>query len=194
MAKPMNFEVNARNKTIKRSAILFPDDLNFVLDEAPACATDSTYCEEYEDYPEQHLKNLLNWHQMNKNLFGIDVAPLLDTRDDDEEFVCKSRVTTIFPKIAKNTRNAWKIIINQGDNEEYKQGVVVERCLTAGRKCDVIGEKSQYFITACKQKYIYRRLLSLNDVGLPELDSFKLPSACCCSYRRKFDFSFQWRT
>lgn len=57
-----------------------------------------------------------------------------------------------------------------------------------GGACDLIGELPDGYETSCKQKYIYRRLLSVGDEGDPVVDSFEIPSACCCAYKRNLDF------
>ncbi|KAJ8931656.1 hypothetical protein NQ314_015413, partial [Rhamnusium bicolor] len=54
--------------------------------------------------------------------------------------------------------------------------------------CDIIGEVPEFFITSCKQKFVYSRLLSLSDLGSPSPDTFQLPSACCCAYKKNSKF------
>ncbi|XP_072387649.1 uncharacterized protein [Diabrotica undecimpunctata] len=201
MAKPVDstIEVTASNETSKRyqrsgGAIIFPDD-DFNpgvlprLKGTPPCAKGSTFCEHFGEYPHDLLKNILKEHSVNKDLFGTDIVPQFEARDGSNDlFVCQSKVMTVFPKVAKNVNNDWRIIINQGEKEGYIQGVVIETCMGKDRQCDILGDIMDDFVTTCKQKYIYRRLLSLNDAGKPVQDTFRLPSACCCSYRKNFDF------
>lgn len=100
------------------------------LESPPTCADGSTFCEHFLEYPQNYLKNVLKEHAVNKALFGMDIVPEFGTRDGNgDTFICKSRVRTIFPKVGKNTRNDWKIIINQGKEEGYVQGVVIETCI-----------------------------------------------------------------
>lgn len=47
--------------------------------------------------------------------------------------------------------------------------------------------------TFCRQKYVYRRLLSLDNGGTPVPDMFKIPSACCCAYKQNLDFLTRFR-
>lgn len=56
------------------------------------------------------------------------------------------------------------------------------------RACELFGDLPNGYVTYCKQKYIYRRLISVDVDGVPKVDTFPIPSACCCAYRRNFDF------
>lgn len=69
--------------------------------------------------------------------------------------------------------------------ESYK----VLHCFRPNEPCDLpTGSQVLDFHSVCKQKFSYRRLLSINEKGQPIAETFKIPSACCCSYKRKFDF------
>ncbi|CAG9824810.1 unnamed protein product [Phaedon cochleariae] len=173
---PLEQYVTASNNTRDRrlSDIIFPDDeveapapLRLPLIRGrPACASGATFCEHFDRYPSHQLKHILSRHSLGKELFGMDESPdeVAGRDGSGESFVCGSVDNTIFPKIGVNKNNNF------------------------GKPCDVIGELPEGYVTSCKQKYIYRRLLSLTDNGTPVQDTFKLPSACCCTYKRSFTF------
>ncbi|XP_018564202.1 protein spaetzle isoform X2 [Anoplophora glabripennis] len=175
--------------------IIFPDSFELIyepiprIDGAPKCADGSTFCENFDSYPYLHLKDILRTHKINKDFFfGEDeMPPELEKRigAEEETFVCGAVDRIIFPKIGKNKNKEWKYIVNQGREEGYVQGIRAETCRHQNAPCDIIGELPEGYRTSCKQKYIYRRLMSLNENGTPVPDTFQLPSACCCSYKRE---------
>ncbi|KAJ8925150.1 hypothetical protein NQ315_001335 [Exocentrus adspersus] len=151
----------------------------------PKCAANATFCEETDLYPYDHFKYILERNATLGKAFDMnqqreEVAQRLNPFEDN--FVCKSISRTVFPKAALNKNNKWKFIINQ---DKYLQGVSVEVCHRENAPCDLIGDIRPGYITYCKQKYIYSKLLSLNDRGNPAVDLFKIPSACCCAYMKQ---------
>ncbi|KAL1502476.1 hypothetical protein ABEB36_007612 [Hypothenemus hampei] len=180
------------------SALIIPERIDlisnfksFILRHKPtSCRTDLTYCEDVDTYPYNHIKSVLLRRDMPKVFFGRDELPVdLTTKSRNEEsYICKSIKKTIFPTMGQNIDNQWKYIINQGDRDGFVQGIQIEICQTPNRQCDYPGSLAMGYRTICKQKYAYRRLISLSNVGIPEADTFKIPSACCCSYERTFEF------
>ncbi|XP_049820214.1 protein spaetzle isoform X2 [Aethina tumida] len=177
--------------------VVFPDEYDMTfdpvpkIDGTPKCANGLTFCEEFDAYPYHHVKDILEEEHVHKDLFGKDDVPFEITNrigEDEDVFVCRASQRTIYPKLGKNKNNKWKFIINQDDTDGYIQGIRVETCVREGNTCDVIGDLPSGFTTSCKQKYVYRRLLSLTENGKPVPDTFLLPSACCCAYKRNFDF------
>ncbi|XP_050300154.1 protein spaetzle-like [Anthonomus grandis grandis] len=179
--------------------IVFPDSIADRIDVPirlglPKCSSEGLpFCEEVETYPYTHIKRVLQRNTILKSLFGQDEAPEIASRlgDEDEKFVCRSVKQTIFPKMGETKNNKWKFIINQGDDEEgFVQGVQVEICKNPEGECDIPGNPmlNPGYTLTCKQKYVYRRLLSIDNKGEPVQDSFKMPSACCCAYKQNFDF------
>ncbi|ENN81604.1 hypothetical protein YQE_02012, partial [Dendroctonus ponderosae] len=177
--------------------IVFPDsiaDRSDILSRLPPpkCADGLGFCEDIEGYPYRHIKKILQERPVLKSLFGQDehthahhilksrrhlqAPPEIANRlgDEDEKFVCRSLKKTIFPKMAETKSNKWKFVINQGDEDGFVQGIQVEIC--------------KNYTMACRQKYVYRRLFTLDNKGEPVSDSFKMPSACCCAYKQNFDF------
>lgn len=178
--------------------IIFPDSYETAdfspvprISGTPPCADGLTFCENFEGYPYRQVKELLKENPTYKELFGEDEAPKTITNrlgDDKEEFVCGSIERTIYPRIGKNKNNKWKYIINQGEEDGFVQGVRIETCRREGSPCNVIGDIPNGYRTFCKQKYIYRRMLSLNENGVQVPDTFLIPSACCCAYKSYVDF------
>lgn len=179
--------------------IVFPDDseeqIDVVsrIDVSPTCTNGLPVCEEVDSYPFNHLKRVLQQNPMLKVLFGQDEVPHeIANRigDDDERFMCRTMTKTIFPKIGQNKNNKWKFIINQGKDDGFIQGVQIEVCKNPDGECDLPGSLlvSSGYHTFCKQKYVYRRLLSVSNEGTPVPDTFKIPSACCCAYKQNLDF------
>ncbi|KAJ8933677.1 hypothetical protein NQ318_009964, partial [Aromia moschata] len=153
----------------------------------PRCANGGTFCENFDDYPYRHLKDELQKQEVDKGFFGEDQVPIEpNTRIDDEgAFLCSGTERVIFPKVGKNKNNEWRFIVNQGWEDGYVQGVQVETCKRKG-PCNIIGELPQGYTSVCQQKYVYRRLLSLKEDGTFAVDSFQLPSSCCCAYKKDF--------
>ncbi|KAK5649213.1 hypothetical protein RI129_000242 [Pyrocoelia pectoralis] len=182
------------NQSKRHSSIVFPDsveqyrDVIFPVD-ASKCSTSTTVCEDVNNYPYERIKFTLSEHHDANGFFGVDEGTIEHRIGDlDDNFICASIEKTIFPKAGKNKYNKWKYIINQGDQEGYVQGVRIETCAKLNGPCNLLGSTPYGFITSCKQKYIYRRLLSVSDNGMPTTDTFQIPSACCCSYRRNNDY------
>lgn len=44
------------------------------------------------------------------------------------------------------------------------------------------------YTTECKQKFIYRQLLALNEQGQEVKESFKLPACCKCMIRSSYNY------
>ncbi|KAF7285465.1 spaetzle domain-containing protein [Rhynchophorus ferrugineus] len=175
--------------------IIFPDDPELVnpvsrIDVFSKCSEDFPLCENAEAYPYNHLKTVLQQNLVYKDLFGADEVPEVANRigEEDDVFVCRSITRTIFPKMGQNKNNKWKFIINQGDEDGFVQGVRIEICRNLDGECDFPGYLPEGYKTSCRQKYVYRRLLSVNNDGNPIPDTFKIPSACCCAYKQNLDF------
>lgn len=65
------------------------------------------------------------------NIVDIFVqAPAITNRlgHEDETYVCSSYTKIVFPQLGETKNSKWKLIINMGDDSEYKQGIQVEVC------------------------------------------------------------------
>ncbi|KAG5883234.1 hypothetical protein JTB14_026455 [Gonioctena quinquepunctata] len=175
--------------------ITFPDDLGLLSDPIPRkgfppmCTKGSTFCENVISYPYHHLKEILKRNPVYKKLSGKDEAPLEiinrnGAGEDQERFFCSSFIRTIYPQIGKNKDNKWKYIVNMKEEDGIVQGLLVETCRSPNTPCEIVEELPLGYTTSCKQKYIYRRLLAWDGSGSIYPDNFKIPTACCCSYKR----------
>ncbi|XP_030760477.1 uncharacterized protein LOC115885648 isoform X3 [Sitophilus oryzae] len=206
---PIIFMDEPRNKTriltnppreaiVDNTNIVFPEDLtkskpktgSISRDDIMSnCTEQMPLCEYAVSYPHEHLKIVLTRNTIYKELFGEDESPEVSNRIgevDDDIYMCRATSTTIFPKQGLNRNNQWKYIINQ-DDRDFRQGVRIEQCKNFGLGCDIPGQNPLNLFgyrTYCKQKYIYRRLLSVSGDGMPIPDTFRIPSACCCAYKK----------
>ncbi|KAF2882704.1 hypothetical protein ILUMI_23437 [Ignelater luminosus] len=179
--------------------IIFPDSYELLnkpigrIEKTPPCANGLSFCEDIDSYPYDHLRTVLQKKPAEKTFFGVDEAPetianRFGGEFDDQPFICGSRETTIFPKVAMNKNYKWKYIINQGESDKYIQGIRIETCIKPESPCYLIGSAPAGYSTSCKQKFILRRLLSVSETGQPVADSFRIPSACCCSFKKDLDY------
>ncbi|XP_018321852.1 protein spaetzle-like isoform X2 [Agrilus planipennis] len=183
------------------NAIVFQDSSDFVFpnsseDESdsiirpPKCRSDDTFCEEVDYYPTQQLTRILSRASVDKGFFGEDEAPpeIANRLGETEDmFFCTSLEKVISPKVAKNKNDKWRYIVNI-DTDKYVQKIRVEVCSNPNGPCNLLSDPPSGYIVFCKQKFMFRRLLAVTDTGTPEPDTFQLPSACCCAYKRDPDF------
>ncbi|KAK9874699.1 hypothetical protein WA026_005519 [Henosepilachna vigintioctopunctata] len=179
-------------KSESRKRVVFPGQKSalFGINGVPTCANGETFCENHDAYPENHIRNILKGKKELGGYFGReDDEPFIVNRNsglqEPPRFLCPSLQKTIAPKVAQNKNDEWKFIVNQ-KVDGYIQTVRVELCRKENAACDIIGGLPLGYTTFCKQKYIYRRLLSLDTSGQPIPDMFKLPVACCCSFKQNY--------
>lgn len=120
---------------------LFPDsqEITSNINTEPSCSNGEPFCETLDTYPYRHLKNVLRHSPGLDIFFGQDETPpdfnnrVADAAD--EKFVCEARSQVIFPQGGKNSKNKWKYIINQKDDDDgYVQGVRIEKCVRSVMK------------------------------------------------------------
>ncbi|XP_031837823.1 spaetzle domain-containing protein [Nomia melanderi] len=148
-----------------------------LLRAVPTCGK-GTFCETIPHYPQDLVAAALAKNPHLK-LYGysdeMDTPPRVE--GPEEEPLCVSVEQVVFPKSGVTKNNQWKYIVN---HEELKQSVRIETCLEEDKPCRVIEGFAEGYVTKCKQKYIYRQLLSLGSDGLMSQDSFRFPANCCC--------------
>ncbi|KAJ6637870.1 Protein spaetzle [Pseudolycoriella hygida] len=157
--------------------IQFPIEQQFI---PPPCAKESTVCELIDNYPTAHVDQVLkkSAHKY-EDLFGSDVVITdIANRNNgiDEETLCSSQERLIYPQAGLTKLNNWMYIVNQ---KNYTQGVRVEEC-THTNQCEMALSFPLGYESKCKQKYIYRQLLAINEYGDTVKDLFQLPSCCQC--------------
>lgn len=95
------------------------------------CSKKSTYCEKVESYPHVYVKNLLRKVRgydvfFDKNRDEEDGEEMAGRDDRSERFFCKTITRTVFPQMAKNRNQQWKLIVNE---EGYSQRITIEECV-----------------------------------------------------------------
>ncbi|XP_018367565.1 PREDICTED: uncharacterized protein LOC108764056 [Trachymyrmex cornetzi] len=140
--------------------------------------TKQTFCEDVPDYPQEFVNQML---AKNSNLIHYayeDVIALSPRLDNEEEPLCLSTERLIRPKTAINMKNQWMYIVQAGEN--FFQSIRIETCIEQDRKCRMIDDFAEGYVTMCKQKYIYRELSAISQGGDIVRDYFRLPASCCC--------------
>ncbi|CAG0879337.1 unnamed protein product [Darwinula stevensoni] len=95
-----------------------------------------------------------------------------------ESPLCRSEERVIYPRAGRTKEGKMKFLIN---DDRYVQAVRVEKCLFPGRPCRLGLEIPLGFQTICRQKFVFRKMLALNEVhGDTITDLFKIPSCCVC--------------
>ncbi|XP_055389809.1 protein spaetzle-like [Condylostylus longicornis] len=157
----------------------------------PHCKSDnngivsSSFCTQVDNYPiDDVIKAIQEDSTKFEAVFGEDSLPEIPTEisqridpDFGEETLCQSVERLIFPQAGMTKDNNWSFIIN---HENYTQGIRIEECLKPGKPCLMAENFPNGYRTECKQKYIYRQLLSMNEHGIIKKDQFQLPSCCKC--------------
>lgn len=169
--------------------IIFPgEELPLKITE-PRCANGGTFCTEVDNYPVNVVEIVIKTDvKKYEGLFGDDLVSSLNISErfdpGEEEVLCKSEEKLIYPKLAKSNNDTWLYIIN---HNEYRQGIRIEMCAsgTAGKKCSLTDSFPNSYTTECRQKYIYRHLVALNEKKETIKELFRFPSCCQCVIKHK---------
>ena len=161
--------------------IVFPGQMNQNQNhQVPSCKG-STYCVTADNYPEDLVNNAIQQNGNLKYLASVDIIPdvVITNRLDvtDEVPLCLATEHVIYPQGGETKDNQWKFIVNQ---DNFKQGVRIEECVTENASCSAIGGLAEGYKTSCKQKYVYRQLASILTNGTVIQDNFRFASSCCC--------------
>ncbi|CAL4106044.1 unnamed protein product [Meganyctiphanes norvegica] len=98
----------------------------------------------------------------------------------EETAACSSVKSILFPKRGKTKADNWVFILNQ---ENEQQGVTVETCHSEGSSCN-LGGVIPGVETACRQKYVYKTFLVMNEGENVVPEEILMPSTCVCYVRR----------
>lgn len=164
-----------RQRRLRESdQIVFP---NRKTERTPSCEG-STYCEHVDSYPEDAVNRALQRNGTLRYLANVDVIVDIAQRVDvaDDAPLCLSTEEVVYPREAMNKDEEWKVILNQ---QNFKQGVRIEKCSQESSRCMLISDFAQGYKTSCKQKYVYKQLVALSDNKVVQ-DNFKIPASCCC--------------
>ncbi|XP_041447611.1 protein spaetzle isoform X3 [Drosophila obscura] len=161
-----------------------------ITPDVPQCVEDQTnqksksFCTQVENYPD--LSRIKGKLAQNFSHFFSDPEPVptdISSRlgPNDEVFLCRSHRRYLYPQSGRKSDNTWQFIVN---NEEFKQGILVEECENKDTPCDYSSSFPQRYKPICKQHYVMRMLASIRNTSGEELDvaqeSFQIPSCCKC--------------
>ncbi|XP_037730979.1 protein spaetzle isoform X3 [Drosophila subpulchrella] len=161
-----------------------PQPLNNTLSPCRNNSSDQlkTFCTEVDDYPNLS-KFKAKLEQTYAKFFMTNIQPTdVSSRvggDPADMYLCKSNSRVIFPKLGQKTDNTWELIVN---DEEHKQGILIEECLGADKPCDFASNFPNHYQATCKQHYIQQTMVSIqgDDVGQAP---FRFPSCCKCALK-----------
>lgn len=93
--------------------------------------------------------------------------------------LCNTRSEFVSPKAALNNQGNWKYVVNLEDTQ-YTQ--LVQSVVCTSTQCSSICRLPSGYTSRCEQRYVQRRLVSLEETGQRlETDLFWLPSCCVCT-------------
>ncbi|XP_013779330.2 protein spaetzle 5-like isoform X1 [Limulus polyphemus] len=185
------------------SSFVFPDDLVLLppVDNSgiPLCArmTNSTFCENVEDYPYRHISEAVQslpedvlYMLLETTDVGIQGRSPPSFKDFSEDPICTPVMKTFKPKVGENNDKKWLYIVNDIKIEQF---VTSETCFEEGKSCGYIDGNLPFgYRSQCRQRYAYKRLLAVHPKKKTTfLDSFPFPSCCTCfvkfppEFRRK---------
>ncbi|XP_037730978.1 protein spaetzle isoform X2 [Drosophila subpulchrella] len=170
--------------TTHRPPLTPPQPLNNTLSPCRNNSSDQlkTFCTEVDDYPNLS-KFKAKLEQTYAKFFMTNIQPTdVSSRvggDPADMYLCKSNSRVIFPKLGQKTDNTWELIVN---DEEHKQGILIEECLGADKPCDFASNFPNHYQATCKQHYIQQTMVSIqgDDVGQAP---FRFPSCCKCALK-----------
>ncbi len=160
----------------------------------PACAKNLTgpfahICLHDPDYPLEQIEHAIKYHYHAVASIYKDVLLTTDlsvdglaTLEQENTYLCPSRVEYAKPLRALNSHGKWRIIVNDipANYDHLTQTVRIEQCHGYGYRCRLIPE---CYESQCVQKFTYHRFLVYNpkDYYYPfKVESFKMPSSCDC--------------
>jgi hypothetical protein len=170
-----------------------PETSNLVEDTSevgvikPFC-NGTDYCSDAPNYPsKQILQMMAKTKRQFASMFDepvigfhISARTSLNSFDvEEDENVCGMFHEDITPRVAKNSKGAFKFVVNSPENnQKYIQRVQTGQCYNPGEDCFSGGFVPQ---TYCKQQFLEHKLLALSD-DLTEIvvDTFPFPSCCTC--------------
>lgn len=158
-----------------------PDERELYSGPAPVCSN-STFCVHATDYPEELVNRAIRRNDGLRLLQSVDPVSEVGDRLEFDELndspFCGSYTRLIYPRSAETMDRRWLFVVNQ---DNLRQGVRIEVCAKEGSVC---GDLDDYlpggYRAFCKQKYIYRELVAVDEDGIVKKETFRFPSSCCC--------------
>ncbi|XP_031629575.1 uncharacterized protein LOC116344877 isoform X2 [Contarinia nasturtii] len=109
---------------------------------------------------------------------------VFDFKNDNYEEItlCETYEDIIYPTIGKTSAGVDMLIVN---TPEHRQGIRISMCQNIGQPCNNLNNfVPSGYVTACKQQYTYRELVSLGANNQIIKDKFEFPSSCSCALYR----------
>lgn len=99
-------------------------------------------------------------------------------------FICSSEILYGRPKLAKNVKGQWKVIVNAG---QYTQTVRMEKCLQPNKACSFVQSAATAIgaTSRCAQVNAFHRLIAFEKGKGFYIETFKIPSSCACYVQHK---------
>ncbi|KAI1293769.1 hypothetical protein HDE_06644 [Halotydeus destructor] len=109
-----------------------------------------------------------------------------DGENEEAVEVCRVNQQFVSPRAALNDKSQWKYIVNVPERDpRLRQTVKVDICAQPDEPCSNQLSLPFGFKSRCKQKYVKKKLLALNDDGQgTSTDHFFVPSCCVCEIVR----------
>ncbi|XP_037786490.1 uncharacterized protein LOC119582346 [Penaeus monodon] len=126
---------------------------------------------------------------LNDEIVEFRTRPVTTRLGVSETPVCQSEETLIFPKRAKSASDEWVFVLN---HENVEQALRVEKCINEGAACEFESPLPPEIRTVCRQKYVYRRMLTVGSNKI-QPEEVLMPSCCVC-YRKTSGFDIGSRT
>lgn len=107
-------------------------------------------------------------------------------RASEADPACLVRTMFVSPRAGLNDRSEWKYIVNVHERgSRARQVIQVEVCRSPNRSCSDVISLPFGYTSRCRQKYIKKKLLSLDSDGEgTSEDNFFVPSCCICELFR----------
>ncbi|CAG9857630.1 unnamed protein product [Phyllotreta striolata] len=153
-------------------------------------------CNEAPDYPAEDMARLLRKHRKKlqylpgtvvKTLGDKHPRPVLRSPDVGEN-LCRTMRYSVIPKIAYDTQNRPKYIVNVAN---FTQIIKYETCVNENESCYGNEVWPDAMRTFCKRAYTVIRLLSVSHSGKMQYAYFPVPSNCVCSYLKTIPYDFR---
>lgn len=165
-------------------------DLNFDMAKLKCTGPSETFCEEVDEslYPTEYLEELLKQKSYQRYFNDIKIGSVQNKLNEELSLrmnkpfsmaieFCKSKIRTIYPKIAMTTENDWSYVINQ---HQFRQAIHVETCEYSDTPCLFSNLFPIGYKTRCKQKFMKQSLLGLDRSGNLQAYLYRFPSHCQC--------------
>ncbi|CAI6354341.1 unnamed protein product [Macrosiphum euphorbiae] len=157
------------------------------------CSLNETFCIKVENYPREDVYKIFRTSKFmstpHYDEYAKDEVNDFETRilsDVELQPFCQSRSEVIYPEAGLTSKNEWRYIVQapaiNASDTFIKQGIVVEKCIDFRDPCRFDDTLPYGYVSRCVQKYIYKRLLSVQGPYQFSYDYFLLPSCCQCMF------------